>query len=162
MYRIEDKASAVKEVQRLLGLNPTGNYDDETRERVIKIQNESGYDQTGITDYKTFTEILDRYNISRQSIWDSDYLFDPKFPYTKGAFDNNVSKINEAIRILLINYAYDGYPPIGNYYGDNTSDGVRFLRNIFSMDEKDEVDEKLMMRILLERNAINTKNSFWH
>ena len=38
MYNIDDKVSAIKEIQRLLSLNQTGIYDADTEKSVSEIQ----------------------------------------------------------------------------------------------------------------------------
>ena len=38
MYHIDDNISALKEVQRLLNINPTGVFDENTKKAVKKIQ----------------------------------------------------------------------------------------------------------------------------
>ena len=160
MYRIEDQASAVKELQRLLGLNQTAFYDKKTREAVLMIQKELGLEQTGITDYATFNAIVNKYRNSMSQIWNSNYLFKPIFPYRQGDMNDNVEKINDALKIVLKNFTYEGVIPGGKYYGKDTQDAVIFLRSIFKMIESEEIDEAFMNRLIFEKAAIEIKSLY--
>ena len=157
MYRIEDSISAVKELQRLLGLKPTGNYDKKTKDAVLKKQSDHSLKQTGITDYETFTSIVRDYKNSMSDIWESDFLVSPDFPYRIGSIGNDSGRINEALSKVLKEYFYEGIAPRGRYLGEDTFSGVRYLQKIFGMTESNEIDARLMNRILIELNAIKIK-----
>ncbi len=160
MYRIEDRTSAVMELQRLLRVNPTGMYDSKTRAAVLNVQKNYRLEQTGIADYLTFSAAVDEYRIRVSNKWTDDYLFSPVFPYKEGDMDENVGRINDALRIILDNYAYEGIKPKGNYFGDNTLNGMLFLRRIFGLEESEVIDEIFMNRTLIEREAIEVKNKY--
>ncbi len=157
MYRIEDKVSAIKELQRLLDLKPTGLFDKNTREAVLRTQAKNNLDETGIVDYLTFTLIVEEYRNEKNKQWNSDYLFDPRFPYVMGDIGDNVLRINEALETVLRDYSYEGRMPRGKYLGDDTIGGVHFLQKIFNMSESDIIDEELMSRIMRERESIEIK-----
>lgn len=160
MYRIEDKVSAVKEVQRLLRVNQTGAYDSTTRNAVIKLQSDNSLDVTGEVDYETFTLIVEDFHHNKRGIWDNPFLHSPEFPFTKGNQGENVRSINTALSIVLKNFSYENELPYGAFFGDATIYGIRFLREIFGMEGPDEMDTHLMNRILLERQAIEIKNKY--
>ena len=65
--------------------------------------------------------------------------------------------INDAISTILIDYRYEGVIPKGKYFGEETENGVKFIREVFKIDGLAEIDEILMNRILLERSAIEIK-----
>lgn len=157
MYRIEDKVSAIEELQRLLDLTPTGLFDKNTREAVLRTQAKNSLEQTGIVDYLTFTFIVEEYRSEKNNQWNSDYLFDPRFPYIKGDMGDNVLRINEALETVLRDYSYEGTMPRGKYLGEDTIDGVRFLQKIFNMRESDMIDEALLSRVMKERESIEIK-----
>ena len=58
MYRINDTISAIKEIQRLLGINQTGNYDKATRKAVGNIQQRYSLPVTEVSDYLTFNALV--------------------------------------------------------------------------------------------------------
>jgi len=158
MYNIENKIEAIKEVQRLLGINQTGTYDEKTTEAVNKIQKSYNLTQTGITDYVTFKAILVEYK-TRNLINDKDIsiLFNPDFPYALGDFDGNVGHINSVIRDIFTDYTIESKLPFGNYYGKDTENAVIQLRKIFMMNESAGVDAPLFKRMIMERDAIELK-----
>jgi hypothetical protein len=157
MYRIEDSTAAVKELQRLLGLKQTGNYDGKTANAVKMKQDEYSLEKTGIADYETFTLIVDEYRVKRDRVWNSSYLHSPKFPYVNGDMGDDEGRINEALYTVLKEYSYEGTLPRGGYLGDDSFYGVKYLRDIFGMEQRDEIDEQLMNRILAELEAIKIK-----
>ena len=160
MYRIDDRISAIKELQRLLNINRTGFYDQKTRDTVLGIQAKYNLEQTGIVDYITFASITDEFREKNSNKWSSDYLFNPQFPYIKGDIGDNVGKINEALRIVLEDYVYEGTIPRGTFFDENTLSAAKFLRKIFNMESSDEIDEALMTRIMRERDAIEIKSNY--
>ena len=160
MYRIEESDEAIKEVQRLLGILQSGRYDNSTRVAVSDVQRASSLPITGITDYKTFTRIVRKYKDKTEGIFNSDFLFSPHFPYIKGDMGGDVGRINDALAIVLKSYSYEGVSPRGKYIGEDTMNGVKFLERIFGMDERDEIDARLMNRILIELDGIKIKEKF--
>ena len=160
MYQIDDRISAVKELQRLLDMNQTGFYDQKTRDTVLGVQSKYNLEQTGIVDYITFTSIADEFREKNNNKWNSDYLFNPQFPYVKGDIGDNVGRINEALRIVLEDYVYEGTVPRGTFFDENTLSAAKFLRKIFNIESSDEIDEELMTRIMREREAIEIKSNY--
>ena len=160
MYDIEDRVAALKEVQRLLSVNQTGVYDNNTRDAVKIIQAAYSYDNKDEVDYTTFTYILQEYLKREAKKVKTDYLFSPKFPYTESDLDENVRLINEALKIVLKDYAYEGNYPDGKYFGVNTINAVNFLRAIFRLTPMNEIDEEFLNRLLLEKNAIELKKKY--
>lgn len=160
MYRIEDTVSAIKEVQRLLDLNQTGIYDNATREAVVHLQTANGLTAKEIIDYETFVIIVNEYKKKKRERTDTDYLHIPSFPYTVESHDENVGKINDALRLVLREYVYDGIEPRGKYFGINTLNATNYLRSIFRMDSSDSIDEAFMNRLLFEKKAIEIKSKY--
>jgi len=160
MYRIEDTVSAIKEVQRLLDINQTGIYDNATREAVVNLQTASGLTAGGIINYETFVMIVNEYKKKKREITDTDYLHIPSFPYTVESHDENVGKINDALRLVLREYVYDGIEPRGKYFGINTLNATNYLRSIFRMDSSDRIDEAFMNRLLFDKKAIEIKSKY--
>ena len=158
MYHIDDKVSAIKAIQRLLSLNQTGIYDADTKKSVSEIQAAYSLDVTGVADYETFNAILIEYRNSNQS--HSCYLFSPIFPYALGDLDENVRLIHSALFPVLKEYSYEADIPSGNYLNQSTLDAVNYLRNIFRMPISEEIDEKFIDRLIIERDSLELKNKF--
>ena len=160
MYRIDDAVSALKEVQRLLNVNQTGIYDTSTKKAVEQIQLNYGLKRADVVNYKTFNAILSEYNKRKMRELNSNYLFNPIFPYTIGDMDDNVGLINDALRLVLADYVYEDAVPRGKYLSANTITASNFLRKIFKMDLSDQLDELFIKRLLLEKSAIETKRKY--
>lgn len=160
MYRIDDKDAAIKNVQRLLGVNETGFYDTFTENAVRNIQSEHSYDKSGKVDYKTFELIADEYKERKTSSSEANYLFAPSFPYVLYDMDENVRLIHSALKSVLKDYVYEEELPEGAFLGASTINAANFLRNIFGMALSDEIDEKFLNRLLLEKKAIEIKQKY--
>ena len=157
MYQIEDIDSAIKEVQRLLGIRQSGKYDKSTRDAVIDIQRINSLPKTGITDYTTFTAIVEAYREKSADILKDSFLFAPVFPFSKGDMGGNAGRINDALSLVLKSYSYEGVLPRGKYIGEDSISGARFLQGVFYMEERDEIDARFMGRLLLELDGIKNK-----
>lgn len=157
MYRIEDKISAVKELQRLLGIPQTGVYDKETEAAVTALQIKYKLGENEKVDYKTFNAIVDEYRQQKMRIWSSDYLFHPSFPYVENDLLYNVELINGLMHFILTDYGYEGLKPSGRFLGKSTLDAADFLRKIFGMRPSREIDEAFVNRLLMEKRAIEIK-----
>ena len=160
MYRIEDTTAAIKALQRLLGLNQTGNYDEATKSSVKDVQRRSYLPMSGVADYATFTAILKEYRTQMDEIFTGNYLFRARFPITEGYQGENAGRINEALATVLGAYGYEDTPPRGKYIGRDTLAGVNFLQGVFGMEIKEEIDGHFMNRLLIELEGIEIKDGY--
>ncbi len=160
MYDIENKNEATKEVQRLLEINKTGQYDDKTKQSVINHQIENNLDPDGVTDYITFISIVDDYRERKKKEYVYSQLrFEPRFPYKYGDQGGDVEIINSLIRIIFTDYQTDELLPIGDFYGRDTENAVERLRDIFLLNPSREVDEILLYRMINEQHEINNRKT---
>ena len=155
MYQIDDRVSAIKEVQRLLGLNQTGLYDAITRKMVRTVQESYALKKSASVDYETFVAICREYRKGLKT--HNHYLYMPKYPYKIGNMDTNVTLIHSALSPVLEDYRYEGQIPSGSFLGESTIAAVNYLRNIFGMPGGDEIDELFINRLLLEKRALEIK-----
>lgn len=160
MYYIDDAVSALKEVQRLLNINPTGIYDDNTTRAVIEVQSLYNLEKKRTVDYDTFNAIVKEHQKLRIKSGNQKYLFNPVFPYSVGDMGKNVGMINDLISLILDDYVYEGFIPKGEYLNKNTLTAANFLRKIFKMELSDNIDEAFLNRLLLEKNAIEIKRKY--
>ena len=160
MYRIENTTAAIKALQRLLGLNQTGNYDEATRSSVTDIQQRNALPINGVADYETFTRIVKEYRERIEEIFDSEYLFRARFPILSGYQGENAGRINEALNTVLTSYGYEEALPRVKYIGQDSMSGVKFLQGIFGMEIKEEIDERFMNRLLIELEGIEIKDGY--
>lgn len=160
MYHIDNRISALKEVQRLLNINPTGIYDENTRKEVARVQSNYNLEIKKAIEYETFNAILDEYKKRELTVIDQKYLFNPTFPYVVGDMDGNVELINDAMRLVLEDYIYEDTLPKGKYLSYNTISAANFLRKIFEIEPMEEIDETFVNRLLIEKNAIEIKRKY--
>ncbi len=159
MYSITDTEEAIKQIQKMLGLNETGQYNKETEDTVSRHQSDNGLVVSGVVDYETFLSIVKDYRHSREILYANSNLLNPQFPYSKGDYDSNVGYINAIIRDIFTEYRIETKPPQNDYYGLDTVEAVRALRDIFMLDMSDETDEILFNRMIKERNSLKFKNN---
>ena len=114
MYRIEDKAAAVKNVQRYLAMNESGVYDDETRDKVMSFQSQASINETGIVDYETFIELRKRFYDGKNAILASKSTQNVKFPILPGDSGTEILRLNSALGEVLSNYTYTDLLPRGS------------------------------------------------
>lgn len=160
MYNIEDKPGAIKEVQRLLGVSQSGIYDEMTKKSIISFQSKRNIEASGITDYQTFTALVDEHKKTNQERLATLHLFNERFPYKEGDMNNNIAIINDMIAIVLKDYRYDGAPPSGKYFGEDTLRALRYIQGIFGMEETDQISSEFFSRLIIERDAIEIKNKY--
>lgn len=157
MYRIDDTIASLKEVQRLLGINQTGVFDNRTRKAVADIQGKYSLDASDTVDYTTFNYIVKEYRRKKLQDKKTDYLFSAEFPYVINDIDPNVELINGALRYVLEDYTYEGIMPSGRFLGINTIDAANFLRQVFILPLSDQIDREFVNRLLIEKQAIEAK-----
>ena len=155
MYQIDDKVAAIKEVQRLLGLNQTGIYDSPTRKRVRLVQEAYSLKQNDFVDYETFAALRREYRKSLKK--HNHYLYAPQYPYKIGDMDTNISLIHSALSSVLKDYQYEGIIPSGSFLSECTVAAVNYLRYIFGMPSDNQIDELFIDRLLLEKRALEIK-----
>ena len=157
MYSIYNTNAAIKEIQRMLGVNQTGHYDAKTRDAVREIQRAYELTETGETDYKTFRAISDNHQREKLKKSNCHYL-NSEYPYIYADIGENILLINSALSRVLKNYDYEGVYPHGSFFGTETVNGIRFLRKVFLLNGDDSLDSALMNRIMLELDAIEIKS----
>lgn len=143
MYHITDKKSAVKEVQRLLFLNQTGIYDENTRETVKKIQEKCGLEVSGIVDFMTFEAIKEdfyRHN-TKNTVQTLGALELNEFPYEFGAHSHDVSILNAMLSNKIDKYSLPLWKPRGAFYSKTTAKAVEAMREIFLLEKGRYIDE---------------------
>ena len=160
MYRIEDKTAAIKNVQRLLGVNQTGFYNAVTKDLVRGIQRGAWREQTAVIDFDTFELIVEEYYRRKIHAYRGNYLFNPRFPYKINDFDENVRAINSALRTVLVDYVYEGILPEGASLSESTLSAANFLCGVFGMPKSEEINEEFVNRLFMEKKAIEIKSKY--
>lgn len=142
MYEIEDRASAIKELQRLLFENETGVYNDKTRNKVVEVQLGEGIEPSGIVDLMTFNAIVDRFRkdglITKTN---NNAPLEGNFPYEQGDFGNDTAILNSMLAAVIEKHGIQLWRPKGGYYSRITVSAVKRLREIFNLPPGTHIDE---------------------
>ena len=161
MYRINDKAEAVRQVQIYLnGINntfvmPSGVYDENTRIAVIGYQRSHGLEPTGTVDRATFDSIYKDYVSAYQSkrLYGAAGSF-ISFPIREGDMSPEIIHLNRTLENLLCYYGITHRLRCGSFYSSETAEAVRVMRRIYLLADGDYVDEELYLRMMADRNSI--------
>lgn len=149
MYRINDKISAVKAVQRMLGESETGIYNAKLREKITQFQKNNGLDSSGKVDYVTFKSLIVHYNKRMiMSELKASLPFLNRFPYKLGDMGHDVLYINTLLSDTIVKYRLAINKPRGTYYGTETVYAVRYLREATNTGSSDNIDEEFIYTIL--------------
>ena len=148
MYSIENKASAIIAIQKMLGINETGIYDENTKNTIYRFQEENDLERTGIIDYFTFIKIRDNYIKVMRGKEAESRLAESMFPYKIGDHGQIMHTINSDINIGLKRYTHEDILPRGEYYTSYTASAVKRLREIYMLDGYSSLDEVLYYMII--------------
>ena len=163
MYNINDKSSAIRNIQKYLAkiyegtlnVNENGIFDEKTIIALNKFQEENGLYVKASVDFSTFSAILDAYN--KAIIVCEIQKKNPrlKFPLTRGMQGFEIYKINSMLGDILRHYLLFDYPPLVNYYSEETEKAVNEIRKIFNLSKQNGIDEILYSRLEDEIKSIN-------
>lgn len=174
MYALNDKRSAIIEVQRFLYLisnttHPTvprvaidGIWGTETEAAVIEFQRISGKETTGKVDYETFELLYSAYSAAKSDFYERKFLITSQgFPLTKNMINNDVLVLH--LMILEIQKTYDYLTEVtkSTYYSETTEKAVMELQEIFGIEPSGEVDAEMFQRLVLELDSVKLANSVY-
>ena len=159
MYRIEDKNSAVREVQRyilIIGevdnelpkIPVDGFYGEETRLAVSDFQRSRGIADTGSVDKETFdllffeADEIQKERKRRQSVINYE-----SFPLKLGDSGSDVSNLNTVLRELGEYYKNINPLPVGGFFSRNTESAVKVMQYHLRQTEEGVVSIELYNRL---------------
>ena len=167
MYRIDDKAAAIREIQRYLyeihksewldipRVPIDGIYGNDTRAAVLELQRLKGIQPSGVVDYETFNAIYkERIFATRLSDSDSQYLLTgAPFPFKVGDSGEDIEIIHLIFRELSGYYKDLPIPRKSSYYSEESASFARGLQGVFGMPTDGEVTAEMYDRMLFELSA---------
>ena len=166
MYLINDKKSAIRDIQRFLfvigqrhdipHVSVDGFYDKETEDAVKEFQRLFALEMTGVAERETFDAIYAEYLKVIKSE-ESEILDFSKneFPLKLGDSGNAVSVLNALIRELTKTYK-DLPLPYGDFYSADTNSAVTLLQGYFRLEKNGEVSSELF-NLLKREMTLNQK-----
>jgi hypothetical protein len=162
MYRIEDKAAAIKEVQRYLSslidsvhIAENGSYDANTREAVVRFQNMRGLAPIGTVDYQTFSLLYEafRENQLKNAVRETSIGY-RSFPITRDSTPEEIKSVNSKIQEILKYYGAEITQHTFSVFNAEVEESIMILREIFRLEGEAVIDEILFWRIVREHSSI--------
>ena len=170
MYRIDDKPEAIKRIQKYLSvvltpkvfIVPSGVYDTDTRLSVIDYQNSKSIYPTGIVDYQTFELLYSdyKYKTTANRLTETLKSF-ISFPLMPGIMSEEMMHINRMLNDLLNYYGYTHRLRDSSFYSDETSLAISIMQDIYSLRQKNYIDEELYLRMVVDHNSIGKFNNIF-
>ena len=167
MYRLENKAAAVREVQRYLlivaqknealpHITVDGIYSEQTREAVIIYQELYGLRKSGTVDIITFNSLRDEADlILREKELESTVISHSLFPLKIGSSGTDVANLNNALIELSAYYDIQA-PRRGSFYSKETEEAVKKMQRILILEEDGITTVELKARI--DKELLSLKN----
>lgn len=166
MYSIDDKKSAIRDLQRFLFVigqrhgipyvSVDGFYGQETENAVKEFQRIFALDITGTAEKETFDAIYAEYlEIVKNTEGESLDFSEKNFPLKLGDSGNAVSVLNAIIRELSVIYR-DLPLPYGDFYSADTNSAVTLLQGYFRLEKNGEVSSELF-NLLKREMTLNQK-----
>ena len=170
MYHINDKSSAIRDIQRFLlaisqyndylpHISVDGIYNDELKYAVKEFQSFNRLPITGTVDSETFKLIYEAYTLTlltEESKKES--LNSESFPLKIGDSGNDVAVLNSLLRELTQRYP-DLRSPMGDFFSLDTEYSVIMLQDIFNFEKSGIADEIFIKRLKNEVNAGKNLNA---
>ena len=168
MYRVYDKAEAIRSVQRYLRIAsnpdilviPTGVYDENTRRSVSDFQSENRLEVTGEVDYETFEMLYSQYLFltRKADINDITDSYIP-FPLLPGDMDDSLMHINRSMKRILDYYGFTNRLSNSNFYSAETARAVETLRSVYLLEKDQIIDEIFYLRMIKDHDSIGLFNN---
>ena len=168
MYKMYDKAAAIREIQRYLGkisttegyISPSGVYDLKTRDAVLRFQKNNGLRESGIVDLESFNALYNSYqNELEISKMIENIGQNQKPPYLLGDYGDFILSLNKMLADLLSFYGVHHSIRESSYYSKATEDGHLSLRRIFGLSEG-AVDHEFINRLTKETRFLKKDENF--
>lgn len=168
MYRVYDKPEAIRQVQTFLitvgnpdiFVFPSGIYDENTRLSVLEFQSAREIAPSGEVDRITFEKLYEEYVITKEKNELNEKLDSFMiFPIVPGDNSNEMIHLNRSFARVLDYYGFTHRLRSSNFYSDETAEAVRILRGIYSLEEKNIIDEELYLRLMRDHDSIGHFNN---
>ena len=163
MYNVSVKEEAIKELQKYLyeleGLtnppNPTGIYDDRTRESVVEFQSKNGLPVSGASDMETFDLIYQEYRRTLEKR-NAERLVGASvdFPIAFGDSGGRIYEINEMLARLAEYYGEGHGIRRGGFFGAESARISSVLAEVYGLAESGEINEEIYLRMYKDVESI--------
>lgn len=163
MYNVNDKSSAIRELQRFLllisqnysipHLSVDGIFSEETRTAVEEFQRQNSLPVTGIAERETFDLAYKKY---KEELLRLAMSTNKDFPLKIGDSGNNVTELNNLINELSFYYR-DLAKVYGDFYSKDTENSVKLLQQYFLQIPSGTVNALFIERL---KNELKERQKF--
>lgn len=151
MYRTYEERNKIKELQKYLFITESGNYDEKTREAVLKIQSEYDLTENGEVDYDTFSAIYAEYRLKS----DTESYKHMNFPIKIDTYSDAMWDINKILLSLSSQYGIQTNLRHSDYYGERSERVLEDLDAIHNLDRRPmEIDVNTYIRLKKDFDSI--------
>lgn len=169
MYKINDRVSAIKEIQSYLmeiypqrNISPNGIYDSKTSDAVKEFQADNKIQASGVVDYEThlrlYSEYVRRMTVRKVNETEGAFI---AFPISYGNYSEYVASVNIIMSNILDSYGVYHAIRRGRYFSQESADAVRILRQILMLEDGEDIDELLYDKLLeMHRMIYRMPNDF--
>lgn len=169
MYPIDDKAAAIREVQKYLRavsrenakiplVAVDGTYGEQTASAVRSFQRSRDLPETGVVNYATFTELYEAYVVAEEKETFDALPLHGDFPLRLGDTGEGVVLLHSLLRMLGEYFPELGRIPGSSAFSGDTENAVRYLQTVFILDPDGIVTKKLYLRMERELAACRMAN----
>ena len=157
MYHITDKVAAIRAVQRMLGVNPTGRLDTQTVNKIEYITGSSEYETV---DYSLFLNIKSRAKENRYREYIEKRLNISEERLITGKYlRSEMQVINTMLAEAISKNGLNSYSPRGYLFSRDSAAAVRELRCVFNLSESDLVDAEFLYLLIKNLDAHRLANN---
>ena len=158
MYRINDKASAIKEVQKYLsylntsenGIIANGIYDEKTVKSVKSFQSAMGISESGKVDFETFVALYSEY--VKESAKNQNSTI--KFPLNEGDYSIDLLSISSMMKRLLSYYRINLSLRPSGYFSEELKAGVLALKKVYKLENSSKICNIFYGRMIKDLESI--------
>ena len=169
MYRIDDKSSAIKNVQKYLSkiyegtyiISQNGIFDQNTVLALNKFQNDNNLEIKNYINYQDFVMLYDLYvsAIEREKTKGSAGI-GIDYPISRGYKSHEMINVNKMLLDITRNYGHFIPIKINEYFSFDTLEALQVINDIFGMEDVDLIDENMHSRIIKEWKSIQNTEYF--
>ena len=160
MYRIDDTAAAIREIQKFLFtlhyfteelpfITIDGVYDAATRAAVTAYQGLRGIAATGVVDNITFTKLYEDYRKAATALSGSAFIPpNTKLPASVGATGVGIRNLQNLLNALLTGYGSQLRTDVSGTFSYATERAVNEIRRIYRLPTDGTVTNELFQKML--------------
>ena len=156
MYFMNDKARAVRAIQRMLGVPESGRLDRRTLDKAETVTGKA----TNEIGYGEFLMIKEAHRARKRSAAVAERLGSWSVKRGPGEYTRGqMTEINMLLAEAMRKNRLEGYPPRGGFYTKDSERAVALIRRMLLLPEGG-IDTELLYGIIMNLRAYESKNNY--